>query len=79
MSAMVLAELTAESLETAARLVEVLALEDLGPAEADYIVACGPAAIQRTPRLWPTIRSRIVAAMSGARAHQCLWPTSGWG
>jgi hypothetical protein len=72
MSATVLPELAAESVETAERLVRLSAEEGLDSAEAEYILASGLASIQRVPRLWPIIRSRIGAGTTGATAHQLL-------
>jgi hypothetical protein len=72
MSARVLQELAAESLETAERLGQQLAREDLDSAEAEYLLASGLAAIQRVPWLWPIIRRRIGSGTTGATAHQLL-------
>jgi hypothetical protein len=72
MSATVLPELAAESVETAERLVRLLAEEGLDPAEAEYILTSGLAAIQRVPRLWPIIRGRIGCGMAGPMAHEHL-------
>jgi hypothetical protein len=72
MSATVLAELAAESVDTAERLVRLSAEEDLDPAEAEYILASGLAAIQRVPRLWPIIRGRIGGGTTGPTAHELL-------
>jgi hypothetical protein len=72
MSATVLPELAKESVETAERLVRLSAEEGLDSAEAEYILASGLAAIQRVPRLWPLIRSRIGGGTTGATAHQLL-------
>jgi hypothetical protein len=71
-SATVLPELAAESVETAERLVRLSAEEDLDFAEAEYILASGLAAIQRVPTLWPLIRRRIGGGMTGPSAHQLL-------
>src|SRR5438128_6182611 len=70
MSATVLPGLAAESVETAERLVRLSAEEGLNPAEAEYILASGLAAIQRVPRLWPIIRARIGGGMAGPVAHE---------
>ena len=72
MSATVLPELAAESVELAERLVRLSAEEGLDPAEAGYILACGLAAIQRVPGLWPIIRGRIAGGTTGATAHLLL-------
>jgi hypothetical protein len=72
MSATVLPELAAESVETADRLVRLSAEEGLNSAEAEYILASGLAAIQRVPRLWPIIRGRIGGGTTGATAHELL-------
>jgi len=69
-SATVLPELAAESVELAERLVRLSAEDDLDPAEAEYILTCGLAAIQRVPSLWPIIRRRIAGGTTGATA--CL-------
>jgi hypothetical protein len=71
-SATVLPELAAESVETAERLVRLSAEEDLDFAETEYILASGLAAIQRVPTLWPLIRRRIGGGMTGPSAHQLL-------
>jgi hypothetical protein len=44
----------------------------LDPAEAEYIVASGLAAIQRVPRLWRLTRSRIASGTTAATAHELL-------
>jgi hypothetical protein len=72
MSTTVLPELAAESVATAERLGRLSAETGLDPAEAEYILASGLAAIQRLPRLWPIIRGRIGAGMPGAMAHEHL-------
>lgn len=72
MGASVLPELAAESIETAERLVRLSGQKPLDGAEAEYILAAGVAAIQRVPRLWPIIRGRIGAGMSGADARDLL-------
>ena len=72
MSATVLPELAAESVETAERLVRLSAEEGLDPAEAEYILASGLAALQRVPRLWPLIRGRIGGGTTGLTAHELL-------
>jgi len=72
MSATVLPELAAESVETAERLVRLSAEKGLSSAEAGYILASGLAAIQRISRLWPIIRSQIGAGMAGTTAHHLL-------
>ena len=72
MSATVLPELAAESVETAERLVRLSAEKGLGAAEAGYILASGLAAIQRVPRLWPIIRGRIAGGTTAATAHELL-------
>lgn len=72
MSATVLPELAAESVETAERLVRLSAGERLDAAEAEYLLASGLASIQRVPRLWPIIRGRIAAGTTGATAQQLL-------
>lgn len=72
MSATVLPELAAESVETAERLVGLSAKEGLGSAEAEYILASGLAAIQRVSRLWPIIRARIGGGTTGITAQQLL-------
>src|SRR5437899_10843466 len=72
MSATVLPELAAESVETAERLVRLSAEEGLDWAEAEYILASGLAAIRRVPRLWPIIRGRIGGGTTGATAQFLL-------
>src|SRR5437588_12820632 len=72
MSATVLPEVTAESVETAERLVRLSAEEDLDAAEAEYILASGLAAIRRVPRLWPIIRGRIASGTTNSTAHALL-------
>ena len=72
MSATVLPELAAESVETAERLGRLSTEEGLDMGEAKYILASGLAAIQRAPRLWPIIRGRIGDGTTGARAHLLL-------
>ena len=72
MSATVLPELAAESVETADRLVRLSGEEGLDPAEAEYILASGLAAIQRVPRLWLLTRSRIADGTTAATAHEFL-------
>ncbi len=72
MSATVLPELAAESGETAERLGRLSAEEGLEMSEAEYILTTGLAAIERVPRLWPIIRRRIGAGMTGATAQQLL-------
>jgi hypothetical protein len=72
MSATLLRELTAESVETAERLVRHSAEEDLDSMEAEYILTSGISAIQRVRRLWPIIKSRIGAGMTATTAHQLL-------
>jgi hypothetical protein len=72
MSATVLPELAAESVETAERLVRLSAKEGLDLAEAEYIFATGLAAIQRIPRLWPIIRSRIAGGTTASTAQHLL-------
>jgi hypothetical protein len=72
MSATVLPELAAESVEAAERLVQLSAEKGLDAAEAEYILVSGLAAIQRIPRLWPIIRSRIAGGTTGAAAQQLL-------
>lgn len=72
MSATVLPELAAESVETAERLVGLSTREDLDTAEAEYILASGLAAIQRVARLWPIARGRIAGGMTAVAAHQLL-------
>jgi hypothetical protein len=71
-SATVLPELAAESVETAERLVRLSAEEGLDAAEAEYLLVSGLAAIQRIPRLWPIIRGRIGGGTTGATAQQLL-------
>jgi hypothetical protein len=68
-SATVLPELAAESVETAERLVRLSAEEGLDSAEAEYILASGLAAIQRVPGLWPITRGRIGGGTTAATAH----------
>src|SRR5438552_18486481 len=72
MSATVLPELVAESIEMAQRLVRLSAQEGLDPVEAEYILASGLAAIQRVPKLWPIARAQIGSGMTGPRAHEFL-------
>lgn len=72
MSATLLPELAAESVETAERLGRIAAQEDLDLAEAEYILASRLAAIHLVPRLWPIIRKRIAGGTTGAAAHQLL-------
>jgi hypothetical protein len=72
MSATVLPELATESVETADRLVRLSAEAGLDPAEAEYILASGLAALQRVAGLWPIIRSRIGGGMTGLKAHALL-------
>ncbi len=72
MSTTVLPELTAESVETAERLVGLSAKENLDFAEAEYILQSGLAAIHRASKLWPIIRGRIGAGMMGHTAHELL-------
>jgi hypothetical protein len=72
MSATVLPELAAESVETAERLVRLSAEEGLDSAEAEYILASGLAALQRAPRLWSIIRGRIGSGTTGHTAHGLL-------
>jgi hypothetical protein len=67
-----LPELADESVETAERLVRLSAEEGLESAEAEYILASGLAAMQCVPRLWPIIRSRVGAGMTGATAQHLL-------
>jgi hypothetical protein len=64
--------LAAESAQTAERLVGLSSKERLAPAEADYILAAGLAAIGCVPKLWPMIRGRIGAGTTGAAAQQLL-------
>jgi hypothetical protein len=72
MSATVLPELTVESAETPERLVRLAAQPGLDPAEAEYILASGLAALQRVPRLWPMVRARIGGGTTGPTAQQLL-------
>jgi hypothetical protein len=72
MSTTVLPELAAESVATAERLGRLSAEKGLVPAEAEYILAAGLAAIQRVPRLWPIIKGHIGGGMSGAVAREHL-------
>lgn len=72
MSSTLLPELTAESVETAERLVRLSGEERLEAAEAEYLLASGLAAIQRIPRLWPIIRRRIGAGTTAATAQELL-------
>jgi hypothetical protein len=72
MSATVLPELAAESVELAERLVRLSAEEGLDPAEAEYILACGLAAVQRVPGPWLIVRGRIAGGTTGATAHLLL-------
>ncbi len=69
MSATVLPELAAESVELADRLARLSAEEHLDAAEAEYILACGLAALQRVPGLWPIVRRRIAGGTTAAAAH----------
>jgi hypothetical protein len=71
-SATVLPELARDSVETAERLVRLSAEEGLDAAEAGYILAAGLTTLQRVPRLWPIIQSRISAGTTGATAHHLL-------
>jgi hypothetical protein len=71
-SATVLPELAADSVETAERLVRLSAEMDLDNAEAEYILGSGLAALQRVPGLWPIIRSRIGSGTTAAMAHRLL-------
>jgi hypothetical protein len=72
MSAMVLPELAAESVETAERLGRLSSEVGLDREEAEYILASGLAALRRVPRLWPIIRSRIAGGTATTTAHQLL-------
>ena len=72
MSATVLPELTTESVDLAERLGRLSSEPRLDPAEAEYILGCGLAAIQRVPQLWPIIRSRIAGGTTGATARELL-------
>ncbi|TMQ33128.1 MAG: hypothetical protein E6K70_14815 [Planctomycetota bacterium] len=72
MSATVLPELVAESVEMAQRLGRLSAQEGLDPVEVEYILASGLAAIQRVPKLWPIARAQIGSGMTGPRAHEFL-------
>ncbi len=72
MSATILPELAAESVETADRLFRLSAGEGLDSAEAEYVLASGLAAIQRAAKLWPIVRKRIGAGMMGFKAQQLL-------
>ena len=72
MSTSLLPELTAESVKLAERLVRLSAEQELDPAEAEYILACGLAAIQRVPKLWPIIRGRIAGGTTATIAHELL-------
>src|SRR5947209_3999470 len=69
-SASVLPELAAESVETAERLARLSANERLDAAEAEYILVSGLAAILRIPRLWPIIRGRIARGTTAATAQE---------
>jgi hypothetical protein len=71
-STTVLPELAAESVETVERLVRLSGEGRLEAAEAEYLLASGLAAIQRVPRLWPIIRSRIAGGTTGVTAQQLL-------
>src|SRR5205085_1758426 len=71
-SATVLPELAAESVELAERLARLSTEEDLEPAEAEYLLACGLAALQRVPELWPIVRGRIAGGTTGATAQLLL-------
>jgi hypothetical protein len=72
MTATVLPELAAESVETAERLVVLSARQGLDAAEAEYLLASGLAAIQRVPKLWPIIRDRIAGGTTEATAQELL-------
>lgn len=72
MSATLLPELASESIETADRLVRLSAKEGLDGDEMEYLLASGFSALQRVPRLWPLIRSRIGSGMTAATAHALL-------
>jgi hypothetical protein len=72
MSATVLPELAAESVETAERLVRLSAEEELDAAEAEYILASGVAAIQRVSGLWLITRKRIGRGTISATAQKHL-------
>jgi hypothetical protein len=71
-STTVLPELTAESVETAERLVRLSSEECLDAAEAEYLLATGIAAIQGVPRLWRIIRKQIGGGTTGSKAQQLL-------
>jgi hypothetical protein len=68
----VLPDLAAESIEAADRLVQLSAEKGLDAAEAEYLLVSGLAAINRIPRLWPIVRSRIAAGTTGALAQELL-------
>jgi hypothetical protein len=68
----VLPDLAAESIEAADRLVQLSAEKGLDATEAEYLLVSGLAAINRIPRLWPIVRSRIAAGTTGATAQQLL-------
>jgi hypothetical protein len=72
MGATLLSELTAESVQTAERLVILSAKKDLDTAEAEYILASGLAALQRVQRLWPIIRNRIGSGTTDTTAQELL-------
>jgi hypothetical protein len=72
MSATLLPELAAESIETADRLGRLPAEPDLDASEAEYLLASRLAAIQLVPRLWPIVRQRIARGTTGPAAHHLL-------